>query len=91
MRRISLLKLKGVGRQYAKKILTWQKETLFSPDVEWVSSIIISDARRILALQSEIKELEQTIDNLSQESPLAKRLRTIPGFGTVCSAELAVV
>lgn len=89
IRRTSLLSIKGVGRQYAKKILAWQKCNLISPDAEWVGAMIIADAKKMLALQSEIKELEAAIEELSEQSDIAKRLRTIPGFGTVCCAELA--
>lgn len=89
LRRGSLLKIKGVGRQYAKKIIAWQKIASFSPDAEWVGSMVISDARRILALQTEIRELETTMESLADQSDIAKRLRTIPGFGPICSAELA--
>lgn len=31
IRRASLLKIKGIGRQYAKKILIWQQSNLISP------------------------------------------------------------
>lgn len=89
LRRTSLLKIKGVGKQYAKKIVAWQKIALFSSDAEWVSTMVLSDAKRILALQNEIKELEKSMDDLSEHSDIAKRLRTIPGFGSICSAELA--
>jgi transposase len=89
VRRTSLLKIKGVGRQYANKILTWQKEAIFSPEAEWMGPIILSDAKRIIEIQDEIKKIEQNIEALSADSALAKRLRTIPGFGVICSAELA--
>lgn len=89
VRRTSLLQIKGVGRQYAKKILTWQKEAIFSPEAEWMGPIILNDAKRIIEIQTEIKKLEQDMEALSADSALAKRLRTIPGFGVVCSAELA--
>ena len=89
IRRTSLLKIKGIGRQYAKKILTWQKEAIFSPEAEWIGPIILSDAKRIIEIQAEIKETEQAIEDLSAGSILAKRLRTIPGFGVICAAELA--
>lgn len=89
IRRASLLKIKGIGREYAKKILAWQKSNLISPDAEWVGPMIIRDAQRMLILQQEIKELEKAIEELSEDSEIAKRLSTIPGFGKVCCAELA--
>ena len=48
-----------------------------------------SDARRLLALKREIEDLERQIAALSDQSELARRLASIPGFGLVCSAELA--
>ncbi len=89
LRRSSLLKIKGVGRQYAKKIISWQKTALFSTDAEWIGPMVLSDAKRIIALQNEIAELEETMKTLSEGSEIARRLKTIPGFGLVCSAELA--
>jgi transposase len=89
MRRSSLLKIKGVGRAYANKILCWQKSALFSSDAEWVGSMVLSDATRILAIQKEIASIENGIEDLSSQSDIAKRLRTIPGFGSICAAELA--
>ncbi len=51
--------------------------------------MIIADARRILGLLSEIATLEGTIKKLSEESELARRLRSIPGLGMISAAELA--
>jgi transposase len=85
----SLLKIPGVGKTYVQQIQTWQKEAKLSPEVEWVGKMIIQDARRILMLQQEIKELVEEIENLSNQSFLAQRLSSIPGFGKVTIAELA--
>lgn len=89
LRRTSLLKIKGIGRQYTKKILAWQQEALFSPEAEWIGPIILSDAKRIIEIQTEIKTIEEAMQALCANSDIAKRLRTIPGFGAVCAAELA--
>jgi transposase len=85
----SLLKIKGLGNSYALGIKKWQENAFFSADVEWVGEMIISDARRILELINEISALEKKIDLLASESEMAKRLKTIIGFGKICAAELA--
>ncbi len=51
--------------------------------------MLISDAKRLLALRREIEGLEQQIKLIASHSELARRLDTIPGFGPICSAELA--
>lgn len=89
LKRPSLLKIKGVGDKYAALITEWQKEAAFSPDLEWVNSMIMSDAHRIIGLKQEITSIESQIKKLIEESEIAKRLQTIDGFGPICSAELA--
>lgn len=89
MKRSSLLKVDGVGKGYAAKIELWQKEATFSADVEWVSAMIVSDARRMLELMDQIQQLELRIETIAASSQIASRLRTITGFGPVCSATLA--
>jgi transposase len=51
--------------------------------------MIVADARRILGLLSEIAALEEAIEELCEESELARKLRSIPGFRTISAAELA--
>jgi transposase len=89
LRLSSLLKISGVGKTYVQQIQEWQKEATLSPEVEWVGKMVIQDAKRILMLQQEIKELVEEIENVSKQSSLAQRLNSIPGFGTVTIAELA--
>jgi len=79
----------GIGVKYAGIIQGWQKRAEFSPEVEYVGPMIVSDARRILELLSEIAALEEAIEGLCRESELAQRLRSIPGFGVISAAELA--
>jgi transposase len=64
-------------------------EAKFSQEVEYMGSMIISDARRILELVREIAALDAAIEELSQKSELARRLDSIPGFGDISVAELA--
>lgn len=89
LRPASLLTLEGVGRTYCAKIQAWQPEAFFSHDAEWAGPMIVADARRVLALKGEIAALDQLIEPLTEGCESARRLRSIPGFGPTCSAELA--
>jgi len=89
LRDTTLRSLPGIGRKYAALIKTWQREALLADDASWTGPMLNSDAHRLLALKREIEELECQITALSAESELARRLASIPGFGLVCSAELA--
>ena len=51
--------------------------------------MIHNDARRMLELLEQIGQLEQAIEPLTQSSEMAQRIGSIPGFGIICSAELA--
>ncbi len=51
--------------------------------------MIQEDARRCLDLDEKVKRLEAKIAGLAENSKIAKILRSIPGFGAVCSSELA--
>lgn len=85
----SILKIKGIGKKYAQAIKTWQTTASFSEDAEWVGEMIIQDAKRVMELMGEISTLENKIELLSQESEIARRIKTIGGFGKICAAELA--
>lgn len=85
----SILKIKEIGESYALGITKWQETATFSDDAEWVGEMVIRDAKRILELIGEIKNLEKKMELLSKESEIACRLKTIGGFGKVCAAELA--
>jgi transposase len=89
LRCTTLRGLPAIGKKYAALIKTWQKEALLADDAEWTGPMLISDARRLLALRREIEDLERQITAVSAESELAQRLASIPGFGLICSAELA--
>jgi transposase len=89
LRRSSLLKIRGVGATYAGEIQAWQRQAVFSHEVGWVGEMIQADAARVLELLDQIKALEAKIDAVAQESSVASILDSIPGFGRVCSAELA--
>lgn len=89
LRRGTILKIASVGVKTAGVILGWQKRAHFSEEVEWVSEMIQEDARRCLELDEKIKRLEGNIAEVAKDSKIAKILRSIPGYGATCSAELA--
>lgn len=85
----TLLELKGVGRVYAAAVRRWQKVAMFSDTVTWTGPMIVEDARSIIRLNAQIKQLNAALDALLPQSPEAMHIISIPGFGPVCSAELA--
>ena len=87
--RKELLGIPGVGRKYSGIIGAWQRKARFSPEVEYVGPMIVSDAKRILELLEEIASLDRAMEELSRESEIARRLSTIPGFGKTSVTELA--
>lgn len=89
MRESTIRKIPGIGVKYASVILQWQKRAEFSPDVEWVGEMIQEDAARVVELRGKIRALEAKMEDVAQGSDIAKTLSTIPGFGAVCTAELA--
>jgi transposase len=88
IRRESLLKIRGIGKSFAGKVQAWQKEACFSAEAPYVGPMIIEDARRILELKERITGLEEQIGELSESSPLGRRIGSIPGFGVVSTGEL---
>jgi transposase len=51
--------------------------------------MIHEDAKRCLELDEKIKALETKINEVAKNSKIAKILSSIPGFGPVCTSELA--
>lgn len=89
LRKASLLKIAAVGRKYASLIEDWQKRAHFGAEVQWVSDMIQEDAQRCLDLEEKIKTLETKIEQVAKDSKIAKILISLPGFGPVCTSELA--
>ena len=89
LRRSTLLKIPSVGVKCASIIEGWQKRAHFSQEVEWVGEMIQEDANRCLDLDGKIKRLEAKIAEVAKGSKITKILRSIPGFGAVCTSELA--
>ncbi len=87
--RASLLKIPGVGQKYADAIQSWQPQAHWAPEVDWVGEMIIQDARRLLDLMTQIKDLDEKIAKITESSAIAQRALSIPGFGPTSSAELA--
>jgi transposase len=89
LREKTILSIKGIGRKYTSIITNWQNFASFSHDVEWVGPMIIEDARRILELRAKTKALEARCVDLMGQSEIAQLIDSIPGFGAVCSSEIA--
>jgi transposase len=89
LRKSSLLKIPAVGKKYASIIEQWQKRAHFSDEVEWVNEMVHEDAQRCLELDEKITTLEAKIEEIAKSSKIAKILRSLPGFGPVCTSELA--
>ena len=89
LRRASLLKVSGIGHKYAGLIQAWQSEAFFSHDVDLVGDMIQQDAERMLELREQIKALKDQMARVANDSAIARQLNTIPGFGLICTAELA--
>jgi transposase len=87
--RASLLKVPGIGATYANAIQEWQGRAFFGHDASLVGDMIQQDAARILELKQQIKALEEQMARIAESSSIARQLASIPGYGSVCSAELA--
>jgi transposase len=88
LRTSSVMKIRGVGVKYAERIRAWQQRAHFSNEVEYVGPMIIQDAKRILELHQQIHVLDGAMEELSDQSEIARRLSSIPGFGKTSIAEL---
>jgi len=88
-KKASLLKIKGVGKVMVERIIGWQNVAIFSDEVELVSPLILEDVKRIIDLNQIIQKLDEQLDELESRSEEAKIIRSIPGFGQTCTAEIA--
>ena len=89
LRQSTLLSLPGIGKGYAEKIKGWQQQAQFAEDISWVGSMIIEDAKRLLALMMSLKSLQHQVELILPESTIADRLGSLPGFGDISCGELA--
>lgn len=89
LRRASIRQIPSVGVKYARIIEEWQTKATFSDEVDYVGPMIIEDAKWILELRRQIAALDEALAQLAEQSEIASRLATIPGFGKTSIAELA--
>ncbi len=89
IRRASLLKVPAIGTYFADAIQAWQRCAFFSHDARLVGDMIQQDAARILELRRQIKALEDQMADIAESSSIAGQLASIPGYGAICTAELA--
>ena len=89
VKRNSILKIKYLGIKTALKIEAWQKGATFSDELEYTACMIYDDAIRLLELKDKINALTKQIDLLNDDSKIATKLQTIPGFATISAGELA--
>jgi len=85
----TIRQIPGIGEKYSQIIQDWQRKAQFSHEVEYVGAMIVQDARRILELRCQIHRLDEDLEELADQSEIACRLSTIPGFGKTSIAELA--
>ena len=85
----SLVNVPGIGERFADRIQVWQKKAFFSHDVDLVGDMIQQDAERMLELHHQIKAPKKQMARVNSGSAIACQLDTIPGFGMICTAELA--
>jgi transposase len=89
MREATIRKIPGIGKKYAAAVRLWQKNAQFSHDIEIVGEMILDDAARVLELRGKIQTIEEKIDHIATGSQIVQVLSSIPGFGHICTAELA--
>jgi transposase len=85
----TLRSIPGIGKALAAKLVRWQETAILGGEIAWVGPMISDDAKRILELKEKIDALETQMKTLVEQSSLATLLKSIPGFGTVCAAEVS--
>lgn len=88
-KRTALLKIKGIGQVLVERIISWQAEAVFSDEVKLVSPLSLEDVQRIIDLNRIIEKLETQLEDIASCSEEALIIRSIPGFGKTCTAEIA--
>jgi Transposase and inactivated derivatives len=79
----------GIGAARAQTLARWQSTAVFGAEIAWVGPMIVEDAIRLLQLKEAVDALEAQLVDLVRQSPLAKILDSIPGFGIVSAAEVS--
>lgn len=88
-KKATLLKIKGVGKVMVERIMSWQELAIFSDEVALVTPLILEDVQRIIDLNRIIQHLEDQLEGIAEHSAEARIIRSIPGFGKTCTAEIA--
>jgi transposase len=89
MKEETILKLPGIGKARAARLMNWQQQAVLGLETDWVGPMIIEDARRMLELIQQIETLERHMKDLVARSSLGSTIMALPGFGVVCAAEIA--
>lgn len=84
----SIKKIKGVGDKFAQRIQQWQPLARFAPDIEMATQDLVNDAKCILTLKDDIKQIDRKIEQLLSDSESAQHLQSMPGFGPTSTAEI---
>jgi transposase len=66
-----------------------EESAAFADETAWVGEMVLSDAQRVMDLIRQIQAMEQRTETISTSSEIATRIRTIVGFGPICSGTLA--
>ena len=89
LKKATILSIPGIGKATAAKLARWQEKAIFGAEIPWVGPMISEDAKRILELKEKIDSLEAHMKKLIEQSSLANLIKSIPGFGIVCAAEIS--
>lgn len=85
----SVARIRGIGTKTLSRIRTWQRQAVFGANIDLADGDIVTDARSIGELDDSIQRLNRRIEGIVAECPMAQRLRSIPGFGPIGTAELS--
>jgi transposase len=88
-KKATLLKIKGVGKILVERIIAWQETAVYSDEVELVTPLILEDVQRIIDLNQIIQKLDDQLEAIAASSEEAIIIKSIPGFGKTCTAEIA--
>lgn len=85
----SVAAIRGIGAKTLPRIQAWQRQAMFGDNIDLADADIVEDARAILDLDEQIARLNRRIEAIAHDCPVARRLRSIPGFGPTGTAELS--
>lgn len=89
LKQVTLCGIRSVGKKRLSQIAAWQKVAVFGASITLADTDLVDDAAAILALNDQIAALELRIEATATACPMACRLRSIPGFGAIGTAELS--